>query len=107
MTLLIIDDEPDILDLVANQIQASGFVLEVTTAQNVAVAEKLLPKCDLVLSDINMPNKETLEKILAASGKPVARITGYIEISGEWILHKPFQVDEFDKMIRKLMSEVK
>ena len=56
--VLIVDDEPDIADIVADSLQSEGF--EILKANSVAVAIEVLQtsRVDLVLSDVLMPKED-------------------------------------------------
>ncbi len=102
--LLIIDDEIEILEILSDSIDLLGLDLEVSTANNVDEAEVMLRECEYVLSDVNMPNKEKLERILKEANRPTARMTGNDDMTGELLIRKPFQKDNFEMVIKKLVS---
>ncbi len=105
LTALIIDDEPEILEVVVDQLESSGFNLLVLQASSFDEASKLIHQADIVISDINMPGKDKLETLLQTVNKPTARITGYDEVTGPCIIHKPFQIDEFESVIKLIIEQ--
>lgn len=105
-TLLIIDDESDILDIIAGYVEFSNLNLNVLKAQTVLEAKKLIPVSDIIISDINMPNRDELEFLLKNCGKPLARITGYLEIEGEFVIAKPFSSKDLIAVIEKLVERI-
>ncbi|MEY4615216.1 MAG: hypothetical protein RJB66_176 [Pseudomonadota bacterium] len=106
-TLLVIDDEPDILEIVAEQIELLGYDFKVLKAQNVDEAERLIPSCDAIISDIKMPNSAKLEKILHHCQKPVARITGHDEFHGDLVIKKPIDLKVLVAVIDRLQGLTK
>lgn len=96
MTILIIDDNKDFLEIFSLKLGAAGF--EVSTAQSgkegIEKAKQLKP--DLVLLDVEMPEMngiETLTKLKADSataGLKVAFLTNYGEASKDsaWLDEK-------------------
>jgi DNA-binding NtrC family response regulator len=105
MNILLIDDEPDILDIMKEYIlQTPGR--NCLLAENVGSAEALLPQADIIISDIAMPNSSRLEALLSKANKPVGRITGH-STSDELILNKPFSLQELESLILKLKEQMK
>ncbi|MBP6217831.1 MAG: hypothetical protein KA436_04515 [Oligoflexales bacterium] len=106
--LLIIDDETDILDLISDQVEALGLSLIVFKAKRLSEAEMYVKECDFIISDVQMPDSDRLERFLQDSGKPVMRITGQIfdsKIYNDLILAKPFSLDDFSKKINSLLEK--
>ena len=101
-SILVIDDEVDILDIVADQIEILGYTCEVLKAQSTEEAEKLIDRCDAIISDVKMPNSARIEELLRSSKKPVARITGHDDFQGDLIIRKPFEVKGFKEVMDKL-----
>jgi two-component system, OmpR family, phosphate regulon response regulator PhoB len=102
-TILVIDDEPLVLDTLALQIESVGFkVLQADNAES-ARALALSEKLDLILSDVNMPGLRgpDLVRELKAAGVacPVLFISGdpsfevvdtSLQVPGANFLPKPF-----------------
>ena len=91
--VLVIDDEIEILDLVSELAQSLGY--DVMTANTAEKALDLIPYCDGILSDVNMPDKERLNEVLknAYIKVPVIRFsaanqTGLVN----FMLSKPFSL---------------
>lgn len=107
--LLVIDDEPDILDIVAEQIELLGYPYHVLKAQTVDQAELLIRRSDAIISDIKMPNSAKLEKLLSNCGKPIARITGHDDYHGDLVIKKPIDLKVFVRVLETLeqLSEKK
>ncbi len=113
--ILLVDDEPDILELIKYNLEREGF--DVTTASNgakaVELAEQILP--DLILLDVMMPEmdgmetcvemrrrdrlKDTLIAFLTARGEDYSQIAGFDAGADDYIT-KPIKP-------RVLVSRVK
>lgn len=111
-TVLIVDDENDLREIVASELEYLGS--KVHQAENIREAMKLLEthKVDLVISDIRMPGGtgiDLLESIKkrGESAPAVVLITGFADITveeafhkgAEALLNKPFQLDELIKLV--------
>lgn len=104
-TILIIDDEPEILGIVKEQLEILEYHLHILTAVNVKQVEEQIHLADLILADINVPAREVLEKQLRECGVPVGKMSGHVEYTGPHIIHKPFVFEEFQGLIDHLISQ--
>ena len=120
-TVLIVDDEQDILDLIAFNLRQEGF--SVLTADNGHAAIDLLVKKhpDLVILDWMMPSMDGLEVcrrirkntetsripviMLTAKSDTVDKVVG-LEIGADDYLTKPFHVRELLARINSLLRRV-
>lgn len=120
-TILIVDDDPDILTAITTSLADSGATLETATDGNTAVSINEEKAPDLVILDIMLPQKSgflVLEKL--RHGKPrgakprVIMITGnqgkrhkqYAESLGvDAYLNKPFRMDALMEAAEKLLSK--
>ncbi len=118
-SILVIDDEEMILKSVGRYLRRNGYNVEAVNNGSAAIEKIKHYKYDLIISDIRMPGMsgiETLKKIRNYLDEkrrkkiPVVIITGYsdeeanrqaAEISAVDYLYKPFELDEFIKLIRK------
>jgi CheY-like chemotaxis protein len=106
-TLLVVDDEADLRDIVASELEFMGA--KVFQAENVASAKKILDdqSIDLIVSDIRMPGGTGIElleyvKNKNVSSPPVILITGFADITmedafdkgAEALVNKPFKLDD-------------
>ncbi|MFL5319141.1 MAG: response regulator [Myxococcaceae bacterium] len=68
--VLIVDDEPDILDCLAEALELEGY--SVHPARNGNVALKVLEQCRpmLILLDLNMPDMDGHEFLKVVRGQP-------------------------------------
>jgi len=115
--ILVVDDEPDIRDILEKALSMSGHI--VTTAEDgvTAIAQCQSFKPDVVLLDVMMPNGsglETLQRIheIDPSAK-VIMVSGMhdLQVAKEAMrlgavdyLTKPFDLRELDSFIRSQMS---
>lgn len=106
-TLLIVDDEVDLRDIISSEMQYMGA--KVFQAPNISIAKEILTEhlIDLVISDIRMPGGTGIELLDLMREKdpfhpPVVLITGFADISPEdafnkgadALLNKPFMLDD-------------
>jgi DNA-binding response OmpR family regulator len=116
--ILVIDDNEEVLKTIALFLSQKSY--DVVTASNGLDALKLCETAkgdfDLIVTDLVMPNitgvaivaivKERYPKV------PVIAITGWgehpealaTEANADIVLEKPFELDEFHRIIRELLS---
>jgi DNA-binding response OmpR family regulator len=110
--ILIVDDEPDLTELLNFQLRYSGF--EVATAGGGRAAFTLFQQgvFDLVVSDIRMPNGDGLELLRSIRkserpGVPVILMTGFADTDAKGaealgataFLNKPFHLEELLEVV--------
>ena len=121
LKLLIIDDDEDFLANLCYFLNDKNY--DVTSASNGLEGLKLLEndqqRFDLVITDIVMPKLSGMSLISIIKEKfpdtPVIAITGWgeypgafaIESQADKVLSKPFELSEFDKAIKELISSKK
>lgn len=106
-TLLVVDDEVDLRDIVASELEFMGG--KVYQAENISVAKDFLAKhqFDLIVSDIRMPGGtgiDLLDHVKASNSHipPIILITGFADITpkeafnkgAEALMNKPFKLDD-------------
>lgn len=116
-TLLVVDDEADLRDIVASELEFMGA--KVFQAENISHAQKVLSenKIDLIVSDIRMPGGTGVDLLDVVKAKhtdvpPVILITGFADITtedafnkgAEALLNKPFKLDDLIKMVVRYTS---
>jgi two-component system phosphate regulon response regulator PhoB len=119
--ILIIDDEPDVADLVAYHLRAKGYQTEIVTNPNVGVgtARSFLP--DLVILDIMMPDlngiqicrilradqklKEIPIIFLTAKAEEADRIAGFETGCDDYVC-KPFSIKELILRVQSILRRV-
>jgi len=116
-SLLFVDDEADLREIVASELEFMGAT--VYQAENVSAAKMILQSkdVDLVVSDIRMPSGTGIDllsyiKQQNISVPPIILITGFADIStedalnlgAEALLSKPFKLDVLIQVAIKLTS---
>ena len=117
--ILVVDDDVQILDVMSEMLRLEGH--EVSTAENgeIAVTKLKSLSCDLVITDIIMPQKEGLETIADIrrdyGGLPIIAMSGggrgdgadYLEtaryIGADAVLSKPFARKELISAVSSLL----
>lgn len=118
-TLLVVDDETDLRDIVASELEFMGA--KVHQAENVAVAKHLYKnhKIDLIVSDIRMPGGTGIDlldfiKTIDVNVPPIILITGFADITvedafnkgAEALMNKPFKLDDLIKQTGRLTKSL-
>ncbi len=108
-TLLIIDDEKIICEILTEMIQGLTKRVDIIFATSVEEAIKLIPKSDMIISDINMPNQylldETLKKLMGE--KPVARMSTMNQGKANFMIQKPFKTQQITETLQFLYSFIR
>jgi DNA-binding response OmpR family regulator len=118
--ILVVDDQPDILELTAAVLEGEGY--DVVTVGGADQALDRLDRdapFDLVLLDVNMPGMDGWEALrmiraderlaqlpvvmFSVRGEMRDKITGLQEGASDWI-PKPFQVDELLFRVRRAIA---
>jgi CheY-like chemotaxis protein len=117
--ILVVDDETDLRDIVASELEFMGA--EVYQAENVSRAKLILDtkQVDLIVSDIRMPGGTGIDllnyvKTLNTLAPPIVLITGFADISlenafnqgAEALLSKPFKLEDLVSLSTKLTSNM-
>lgn len=117
-TILIVDDEPDTLELVKLVLESVGFMTVSAASGIEALREVDVSKPDLVLLDIMMPDmdgwevfrkiKETNSRlpiaILTAKAQNFDRLLGLHVLKADDYIIKPFGKNELISKVRKLLG---
>ena len=117
-TLLVVEDEPAVRNLVASSLRNDGYELLLATSaeQALEIAEAHDGKIDLLLTDAIMPGRSGIElaKMLVAQrpGLPVMLMSGYTEESLPFdafeqpmtLLQKPFTPRELRRRLREILD---
>lgn len=116
-TLLVVDDETDLRDIVASELEFMGA--SVFQAENISAAQKILSeqKIDLIVSDIRMPGGTGIDLLDIVKAKnvttpPVLLITGFADITiedafhkgAEALMNKPFMLDDLIKLVARFSA---
>lgn len=119
--ILVVDDEPDVTELVAYHLKAKGFQVEVVNDPNesIGVARSFLP--DLVILDVMMPDLSgiqicrmlradpKLKKVpvifLTAKAEEADRVQGF-ETGADDYICKPFSTKELTLRIQTILRRL-
>ncbi len=119
--ILIVDDEPDTLELVKLVLESGGFETLLAASGTEALAQIERTRPDLVLLDIMMPDidgwdvfRKIKEKdagipiaILTAKAQNIDRLLGLHVLKADDYITKPFGKNELINKVRKLLTEKK
>ena len=106
MKILVVDDDPAILNLCATALRAQGHEVQTCSAGNQALAAALMHVFDLALCDLNLPDVHGLEIVRAikmqAPDLPVIVISALdprewrlksVEAGADHFIQKPLRLD--------------
>lgn len=113
--LLLVDDDPDILDLLSRYLSGHGFRIS-TASDGVEMRRQLAAApIDLVLLDLGLPGEDGLELmrylrancrcaviIVTGRGEPVDRVVG-LELGADDYVAKPFELRELLARVRSVL----
>jgi CheY-like chemotaxis protein len=117
--ILIIDDEPEILELLVDVLRADGHEVEAARSGASAMQKLRERTFDLVLSDVRMPGLDgaglyrELEQVRPTLTRRFVFMTGdslsaetrqFIEGAGALSLSKPFSPDEVRRVVRRALE---
>lgn len=119
--VLIVDDEPDTLELVKLVLESGGFETMLAASGMEALAQIDRTRPDLVLLDIMMPDmdgwdvfRKIKEKdsripiaILTAKAQNIDRLLGLHVLKADDYITKPFGKNELINKVRKLVGLTK
>lgn len=117
--LLVVDDEVDLRDIVASELEFMGGTVH--QAENISVAKEILSKhkIDLIVSDIRMPGGTGIDLLDSIKGgdvntPPILLITGFADITiqqafdkgAEALMNKPFKLDDLIQVAARLTGSL-
>ena len=82
LSILVVDDHPDSLDLLARLLRRCGHVVETASTVAGALAAIARRRFDLLISDVGLPDgsgTEVMRTIRAVQGVPGIAVTGHGE----------------------------
>jgi two-component system response regulator VicR len=118
--VLVVDDEPDTLELVKLVLESAGFKTMLATSGRDALKLAQASKPDLVLLDIMMPDMDGWEvfrklkekdpaipiAILTAKAQNIDRLLGLHVLKADDYITKPFGKNELIDRVKKLTGMV-
>jgi len=115
-TILIVDDDPHILEVIGFALERAGFQTLVANDGLDAVSKHASAKPDLIILDINLPEMDGLEAcreirrtsdvpilFLSSRDEEVDRIVG-LEIGGDDYVSKPFSPRELVARVKVILK---
>lgn len=118
--ILIVDDSQELLDVISEYMETSGFTVNATTQSLDALRLIAVSGYDVVISDIHMPEMDGLELMAQIKSKhpglPVVLITGYsvsearkiaMEKGADAFVAKPFHMKEILDVVNNLLNNKK
>jgi DNA-binding response OmpR family regulator len=118
--ILVVDDEPDMVDIINLILSKSGYLVDVAYNGMECITKAYKKKYDLIILDIRMPKMDgwsTLKKlkeakitdktpviILTVEKGPGVEIFGLQEAVADYIT-KPFEKDKLVKRVRKAIKK--
>lgn len=119
--ILVVDDEPDVTDLVAYHLKAKGFHVETLNDPTASIAAARAKQPDLVILDIMMPDLSGIQVcrilradpklarvpiiFLTAKAEPHDRIEG-LESGADDYLSKPFSPKELVLRVESILRRI-
>ncbi len=115
---LVVDDEPDLGDIVAEELQFAGFEAKAVTRVTAAIEFLRANRVDIVVSDLRMPDggaKTLLEAIdteQISKPKVFLVVSGYSEVSSEALGGRPVTAVfpkpiDFEKLVVTINQNLK
>jgi|SRR5688572_14683774 DNA-binding response OmpR family regulator len=118
--VLVVDDNEDLRNTIGALLQADGFDVSLAADGQAALAQHHARPCDVVLTDLFMPDKDGIEtivelrkvspgiKIVAMSGWTSSQGSDYLQVAREIgasvTLQKPFDPQELSRVLRRLTT---
>ena len=118
-SVLIVDDEPSIRQLIATLLTLEGFAVSTAADGSAALAQMLEAAPDIVVSDVRMPFINGYELLTAVRNTPSLRSTPFILLASysdgdkgadsalalaDACLSKPFTRDVLLNTVRRLIA---
>jgi DNA-binding response OmpR family regulator len=114
--IMVVDDEPDIRELIRDVLESRGFDVITAIGGREAIASLGLCHVDLLIIDLVMPEQEGIEtigmacrlfpklKILAISGSEALYLRMARMLGAQETLEKPFSVDVLITKVEDLLA---
>jgi two-component system alkaline phosphatase synthesis response regulator PhoP len=114
-TILVVDDEPPILDLIASYLRADGFTVHTAQDGPAALAQARVVRPDLIVLDVMLPGMDGLEVcrriqqefdvyvlMLTARAEEIDKIVG-LSVGADDYLTKPFSPRELVVRVKAIL----
>ena len=106
--VLVVDDEPEIAELIVGQLEPLGVRAEIATTGPSALAMLRSGSFDAVTLDVLMPEMDGFEVLKDVRSDPVLRgmpivfvsvFATHQDLAGEWVVPKPIDADELRSVL--------
>jgi DNA-binding NtrC family response regulator len=117
--VLIVDDDPDIVAMLTDLLEAEGYEINAAHSVRDAVKTFLVEPCDVVITDVQMPGADGFDLLNMlrdmASEVPVILISGHmcqenlvrsIDLGSFAYIEKPIDVPYFSSVVEKATRAV-
>jgi DNA-binding response OmpR family regulator len=114
-TVLVVEDEPTLLETLAYSLKAAGYAVETATDGRTALQTALRIKPDLIVLDVMLPEMDGFEVaravrrdlssaiiMLTARGDEIDRVVG-LEVGADDYLTKPFSMRELLARVKAML----
>lgn len=109
--VLIVDDEPDIVEILVAVLEGDGYRTATARDGQAALDAIVRVRPDVIVSDIKMPRLHGLaliERVRARGDEtPVVLVSGSpapAAIPGVWFIAKPFELDTVSTVVRESLA---
>jgi CheY-like chemotaxis protein len=117
--ILVVDDEPDVRELVEALLAAPGREIEGADGGRAAIARLAAARYDLVVCDLRMPEVDGIQIHQAIQAGPAPRpallfmsgftnaaeFVPFLRTAGTTVVAKPFDVPELRAAVARLLGE--
>ena len=117
-TILVIDDDPLILDVVREILELDNYAVETALSGAEGIEKHREHQADLVITDLIMPHKDGLSviselkkefpgvRIIAMTGTPkVEKLLAAVQADVNRVIAKPFDQEELLEAVAQLMDD--
>ncbi len=117
-TILVIDDDPLILDVVREILELDNYAVETALSGAEGIDKHREHPADLVITDLIMPHKDGLSviselkkefpgvRIIAMTGTPkVEKLLAAVQADVNRVIAKPFDQEELLEAVAQLMDD--
>lgn len=99
--ILVVDDEPDLCEIVSFHLESAGYITEIANSGNQAIQWLGNNDCDLVISDIRMPDGGGVDILEFVSQHkqelPIIFMSGFSDVNPEDLKKYPQVLEVFSK----------